>query len=220
MIAAVVSTFVKQVPNLSTCLSLLRKGVDHIIVCYNVQDGKIRKDPRLQDDIVQLADRVIYTHQPGQYPAEAECTKLGLKAALDGGYEHVLKINGDVFFCKPENIPFLIGYLNDCDFISPQWHNHYRFGSTMMFFGKTDKLYEAYSTIPLIERSQLERRWQRAFKQAGLKWKLEPYAEERDDLEDPAKNGMWGELLGFFHTHGSVDGTEDLLLHKRNNKAA
>ena len=48
---------------------------------------------------------------------------------------------------------------------------------------------------------------------------MEPYAEERKDLEDPEKNGMWGELLGFQYIQGEVrgrrvHGKEDLLLHK------
>lgn len=214
MIAAVVSTFVRQLPNLPLCLTLLHRGVDRVIVCYNIQNGKNRMDPRLSLAAGQLADEIIYTEESGQYPGEAQCVKVGLGAALDQEYEYTLKVNGDVFFGKPENIPLLIDKLDGHDFIAPQWHNHYRFSSTMMFFGKTEKLFKSYSTIPLVGSTQLERRWQLAFIGSRLKWKLEPYAEERKDLEDPEKNGMWGELLGFRHIHGKVHGAEDLLLHK------
>ena len=204
MIAAVVATYVRQLKNLPFCLELVSKGVDRVIVCYNVQDGINRPDPRLSPEVEELADEIIYTKERGQYPGEGQCVKAGLEAALSQGYEHTLKINGDVFFGIPEKIPTLIDRLGDNDFISPQWHNHYRYGSTMMFFGKTDRLYKAYSTIPLDGKDQLERRWQRAFLAANLKWKQEPYAEEMVDLRDPAKNGMWGEQLGFMHIHGEM----------------
>jgi hypothetical protein len=211
MIAAVVSTYLKQLNDLPTCLMLVRKGVDRVIVCYNVQDGHKRPDPKLSPDAEQFAHEVIYTVEKGQYPGEGQCVKVGLESAISQGFEYTLKINGDVFFSKPENIPQLIDKLEDNDFISPQWHNHYRFGSTMMFFGKTDKLYEAYKEIPLAGKDQLERRWQRAFTGANLKWKREPYAEEMLELRDPVSNGMWGELLGFRHIHGSIDGQTDLI---------
>lgn len=213
-IAGVVSTYFRQRKNLPICLQLLSRGVDKVIVCYNVQDGAKRRDPRIPTEAALYAHDLIYTEENGQYPGEGMCVKAGLLSALGQGYEYTLKINGDVFFSKPENIPLLIDQLEDNDFISPQWHNHYRYGSTMMFFGKTDRLYEAYSTVPLEGRDQLERRWQRAFTGAKLKWKQEPYAEEMVDLRDPAKNGMWGELLGFRHIHGELDGTQGLLLHQ------
>jgi len=214
MIAAVVSTFVRQLPNLPLCLKLLHHGVDRVIVCYNVQNGKNKVDPRLSLAAGQLADEIIYTEEAGQYPGEAQCTKEGLRSAFRQEYKYTLKINGDVFFGKPENIPLLIDELDGHDFIAPQWHNHYHFSSTMMFFGKTDELYKSYSTISLVGKNQLERRWQLAFIGSRLKWKMEPYAEERKDLEDPAKNGMWGELLGFRHSHGRIHGKEDLLLYE------
>ena len=155
-IAAVVATYVRQLKNLPLCLELVSKGVDRVIVCYNVQDGINRPDPKLSPEIEALADEVIYTEEKGQYPGEGQCVKAGLETAMSQGYEYTLKINGDVFFGIPENIPTLIDRLGDNDFISPQWHNHYRYGSTMMFFGKTDRLYEAYSTLPIAGKDQLE----------------------------------------------------------------
>ena len=54
--------------------------------------------------------------------------------------------------------PVLIDKLDGHDFIAPQWYNHYHFASTMIFFGKTDKLYKSYSTIPLVGSTHLVRR--------------------------------------------------------------
>lgn len=203
-IAAVVSTFHKQTENLPTCLNLLRMGVDHIILCYNVQDGQKKKDPRLPPETAELADEVIYTRERGQYSGEGRCVKEGLRRAVHGGYGYSLKLNGDVFLGRGENIPQLVRELKAYDFIAPQWHKHYKFSSTMLFFGHTVPLFEAYNTIPLDGTDQLERRWKRAFEAANLKFGMYPYAETRPDLELPEKNGMWGELLGFRHIHGEL----------------
>jgi hypothetical protein len=205
-IAAVVSTFVKQADNLPTCLTLLKPGVDYIILCYNVQDGRKKKDPRLPPEVTELASETIYTAETGQYPGEGKCVKEGLRRAVHGEFPYTLKINGDVFLGKGENIPCLIQELDGYDFIAPQWHTHYKYSSTMMFFGKTDPLFEAYKTVSLEGNDQLERRWYRAFKTAKLKFKMSPYATTRSDLEKPEKNGMWGELLGFRHIHGEING--------------
>ncbi len=201
-IAAVVSTFLGQAKNLSVCLDLLKPGVDRIILCYNAQDGKRKKDPLVPPEAEKLASEVLYTRERGQYPGEGRCVKEGLRRAVHSESEYTLKINGDVFFEKGENIPQLVTMLQDHDFIAPQWHNHFKYSSTMMFFGCTSPLFEAYNKVPLIGSDQLERRWYKAFREANLKFKMSPYAKTREDLELPEKNGMWGELLGFRHIHG------------------
>lgn len=212
-IAAVVSTFHGQRNNLPLCLRLLKPGVDHIILCYNVQDGKKGKDPGIPSEALELASEVVYTRERGQYGGEGQCVKEGLRRAVHGDFKYTLKLNGDVFFGKGENIPCLIEQLKNeeggkrgYDFIAPQWHKHYKFSSTMLFFGHTEKLFEAYKTVPLEGNDQLERRWKRAIDEAGLIWKMSPYAVTRPDLELPEKNGMWGELLGFRHIHGEING--------------
>lgn len=198
MIAAVVTTYYKQFNNLGKCLSFLRQGVDEIICSCQVQG----ENQFIPSELTALCDYIIYHHTFGQYQGEIASTKTGFAiAALHADY--ILKLNGDVFMTKPEGLKELVPLIEDNDIAAPQWHNHYRYCSTLLFFGKAQSLLTAYRDVYCPTRlPQLERKWFDQIKAHQLKLKIVPMAEERADQAEVSKNGYWGEVMGLRHLHG------------------
>jgi hypothetical protein len=146
------------------------------------------------DRIVKSCDIFFTGCAKGKQPGETFSIKRGLGIARDVA-PYVLKITGDAILEKPQYLNSLIPLLGDNDYICPKWNG---IGSTLVFFGKSDKLFEAAAPIQEVNYPQIERRFWARINELKLKYHFYPM---ENDQGTTGNNGMWGEVLGYRHIH-------------------
>jgi len=188
MISVLITSCTSHLKYIEDSINSVSDHADFLIVGYDNHGGL----PHVS--IINQCD-VFFTGIPkGKQPGETYSIKRGLGIARDVS-EYVFKMTGDAIITKPEGLLLLPELLGENDIISAQWNTY---GSTLLFFGKTDSIYDAVKNIPEVNFPQIEKRLYHSIRVMGYKHKVYPMEHEQGET---GNNGIWGEFLGYKHLH-------------------
>lgn len=185
-IGVLIRTYDRYIDNLEPLLDSL--ALYYTVVGYDV----IETAP--SDDIAGKCDRLFLHNGTGsewwrKQEGDRMLKRTGMAILAGQGLTHILSMTGDALVGKPENIPLLVGALEEKDLMGTQWWN---ICGDLVMFGKAGKMHKVFCDISG-GPPQCEKKMMTAFYRNSIKFAIHQCT--KDD------QGIWGEIIGYRRGH-------------------